>query len=145
MAELKIGASESTITFDDGAPVVRLALGYAGVPATLFRASIPTALELEHAIAAVEDEVMPVVPRLAGVTELATAEPQLRALADPESDGVLPLARVDWLFDELSRVSLGGPESALPFAPVKATAATLVILRELMHHAGIQAVRCEAL
>lgn len=142
MAELNVGANESTVTLGDGR-VVRLALGYAGVPATLFRESIPTALELERAIAAVEDEVMPAVPQLAGVGELASADARLRAWAEAESGGVLPLARVEWLFDELSRASLGGPASALPFAPAKATAATLVILRELMHHAGIRAVRCE--
>lgn len=144
-ALLHIGARESVVRVGGASgPVVHMALGYAGVPATLFRGDIPTALELEDAVAAVEDEVMPVVRQLADVTELITTDPGLCALtaaARVDAEGVLPVERIEWLFDELSRAALGGPVSGLPFTPSKRWAATLLILRELMHHGGIRALR----
>lgn len=145
-AVLHIGANESTLTIaGDAARVVHIALGHAGVPATLFRGDLPTGLELEEAIAVVEDQVMPAVRQLSGVTELVTTDPGLRDLAAAASvgvDEVLPLERVEWLFDELSRAALGSPAASLPFAPTRAAAATLLILRELMHHGGIRALAC---
>lgn len=157
MAELKMGSAPallhigpvgSTLTLagaGDEPRVVRFALGYAAVPATLFRNDIPTALELEEAIAAVEDEVMPVVRALAGVAELVTADAELSALAAAASldeGGELPLERVEWLFDEVTRAALGGAASQVPFELTRASAATVLILRELMHHGGIQVLRC---
>lgn len=147
-ALLHIGANGSEVTCNgasDDVRVVRIALGYAGVPATLFRGDIPTALELENAIAVVEDEVMPAARQLAGVTALVTAGAELRAFATAppgDDDGIVALEHVEQLFDELSRVALGGPVSHLPFALTKKSAATLVILRELMHHAGVRTLRC---
>jgi len=88
---------------------------------------------------------MPAASQLTGVTDLVTSDPELRALASAASagaDGVLTIEQVEHLFDELSRVALGGPVSHLPFALTNASVATLVILRELMHHAGIRTLRC---
>lgn len=148
IAVLHIGAAHSAVAagqVNDEVRVMRFALGYAGVPATLFHGDIPTPLELENAIAAVEDEVMPVTRQLAGVTELVTTDPRLLALAtvaNKDPKGALSIDAVEWLFDELSRVALGGPASRLPFASGKESAATLVILREFMHHGGIGTLRC---
>ena len=94
-ALLAIGAQDSAVTTSGaGGRVVRIALGYAGVPVTLFGGDIPTPLELENAIAAVEDEVMPAVRQLAGVESLLTVDPELHVLAaeaSAEPSGALPL------------------------------------------------------
>ena len=144
-ALLHLGATGSEVKVGGaGGPVVHMALGYTIAPAALFRGDIPTALELENAIAAVEDQVMPAVRQLPGVTELVTTDPELCALAaaaSVEAGGVLSLERIEWLFDELSRVVLGGPATGLPFAPTRRAAVALLILRELMHHGNFRALR----
>lgn len=142
-ALLHVGARSSRITTSDGR-AVGLALGYAAVPATLFGGQVPTALELENAIAAVEDEVMPAVRQLADVAELVTVAPELCALVAPFAgpDGELALGRIEWLFDEIARAALGGPAARSPFALTPASAATLLIVRELMHHGGMRTLRC---
>lgn len=148
IAILHIGAAHSAVAagkVNDDVRVLGLALGYAGVPATLFHGDIPTPLEMESAIAAVEEEVMPVARQLTGVAELVTMDPQSLALAmvaNRNPKEALPIDAVEWLFDELSRVVLGGPVSRLPFASGKKAAATLLILREFMHHSGIGTLRC---
>lgn len=148
LAVLHIGSTESAIVSGrgrDDVKIVPFLLGYAGVPATLFSDAIPTALELENAIAAVEDEVMPAVRKLSGVTELVTIDTELYALAAAASvdhTATLPLEGVEWLFEELSRAASGGLASQLPFTPTKQAAAVLLILREFMHHGGIAVLRC---
>lgn len=148
LAVLHIGLTESAVVAgcaDDELKIVRFLLGYAGVPATLFSRDIPSALELENAITAVEDAIMPGVRHLSGAKELVTTSPELHALAaaasaDPAA--TLTLERVEWLFDELSRAVLGGPASQLPFTPTKRLDAALLILRELMHHGGFHTLSC---
>ena len=145
-ALLDLGAQASTIVFappQQAVQVFVLGLGHAGTPATLFRDVLPTALELENAIAVVEDAVMPFVGKLRGATELAIAGRQARdvlASAAPGA-GLLTLEQVEALFGDLAAAVTGGPVTRLPFASTKAAAAALLIVRELMHHCGIASLR----
>lgn len=119
---------------------LRLNAGRATV-AALLRHQPPSALELERAIETVEDAVMPARRRLPpGPLQLACNDALLRTLARhalPPGQALpaaLSLAQVEALFARLAALAQGRPAAhdALPTdAP---HAATLIILRELMHH-----------
>jgi hypothetical protein len=118
-------------------------LRWPAVVATL-RHAPPTALEIERAIEQVEDAVMPLRARLPAALRLASADPLLHTLArhaGPLDDPAwLPSDAVERLFDRLAARAQGRPAThdALPVdAP---HAAALVLLRELLHHWGLDGI-----
>lgn len=132
---------------DTPEPTVRLRmpLGGAHTAQRFFRGAIPTPLELENAIAAVEDEVHVVHRQLQGMLPPGqswapwSADAALHALASlagvpPGPQRVLTLDAMERLFNRLAAVSEGRPAAheGLPDDP--AFAGTLLVLRELMHH-----------
>lgn len=151
LARLHIGEERTTIAFDgDGAPArtVVLALGTLGVCQTYFHHDPPTPHELEGAIAAIEDELMPVVRSLPDPMQLVTSDPETMDIARASGTGSdrrieLDLSSVERMFNRLVSVAHGRPASSEGI-PSRATfAANLVILRELMHHAGIATTMAE--
>ena len=152
-ARLHIGDDETTIAFAGESGIsetVVLAFGSLDICRRYFKHVPPTPGELEAAIAAVEDELMPMIPRLSPSVPLCTADTESVALA--RSDGVssddsleLDLAGVERLFNRLANVAYGRP-AAQEGIPERGTfAANLLILRELMHHAGYGSVTVEQL
>lgn len=147
-AQLHIGDEQTTVTIEgDGAEpeTVRLAFGAPAVCRRFFRHVPPTPGELEAAIASVEDVLMPAIPRLRGQASLVTTDAESVALARssgmPETRTVeLDLAMVERLFNRLVNVAHGRP-AAQEGLPERGTfAANLLILRELMHHAGYASI-----
>ena len=116
-----------------------------GTVARAFGPRMPTALALEHAIAIVEDAVMPatrVLPSTAYV--LRTASPLLREVALAAGADLaarparLSRAAVENLFSRLASQAHrpGHADPALPQRPD--FAAALLILREALHHWGCE-------
>lgn len=124
---------------DDGAAsALSLDLGTDSTARLFFRADLPRPLELERAIDHVEDELMRAVAWTAGRTTLATEHPLVLGLAP--SGAVVQRDAVEALFQRLASGALGDP-SALKGVPTgREAAATLLILRELMHHLGFSQV-----
>ena len=146
---LHLGAEQVTWAAGTSAPepAVRLCLplGGAHTARQFFRGAIPTPLELENAIAAVEDEVHIAHRKLQGLLPPGqvwapwSADAALHDLATlagvpPGPHRVLTLDAMERLFNRLAAVSEGRPaaQEGLPHDPV--FAGTLLVLRELMHH-----------
>ena len=132
---------------DTPMPSVRLSLPLGGerTARQFFRYAVPTPLELENAIAVVEDEVHVGHQQLQGLLPGGqvwapwSADAALHDLATlagvpPGAQRVLTLEAMERLFHRLAAVAEGRPAAheGLPEDPV--FAGTLLVLRELMHH-----------
>jgi hypothetical protein len=127
---LRIGADRTTL----GAGV--LSIGWSTI-ARDFRRDQPSPLELENAIAAIEDEIARARSSIAAEAAVATEEETIRdiALAAGIARGdemVLTIDAVENTFERLTRPP--GLSADHRFA------ATLVILREIMHHLQIASI-----
>jgi hypothetical protein len=133
---LTIGEHESWLVQGRQEPL-RLAMGYrALVPGqTLgqFHREPPSPLELEQAIAWVEDIVMPLATDLAPCSALRLGPSPLTPLFGPVT---LPLARIEQSFAQLAAMAERDPLAARDLPAGREFAATLLILREFMHHLG---------
>ncbi len=140
---LHIGAEHTVVTTGAGAPVTHtLAIGSRKTASDWLRHSPPTPLEMEQAIAAVEEEIMPLHARLQGGSALYTPDAALtdmRALAG-EPDAHLSIEGVERLFNRLAAVSAGSPASRERLPLDGGFYATVLILREFMHHLGFASV-----
>lgn len=104
-----------------------------------FKHTPPSPLELENAIVTVEDEVTRARDNVSAGARLCTTDAAIREIARlsgvTESASMrLPLDAMERTFDRLTQLSLGRPA---PFEGLPASnhfAATLLILREFMHH-----------
>lgn len=125
-------------------PVFTLALGTHRTARAFFRRDVPTPLELENAIASVEDEVYLAHRQYAvqgHAPDLAwwSTDPQLVALAElagvPRGPAMrLTLEAMERLFQRLAAVSEGRPAVSEGLPESVEFATTLLLLRELMHH-----------
>jgi hypothetical protein len=94
---------------------------------------------METAIMAVEDEVIRAGKLLTGHPTLFTRDASIRELAliagvSDQSEMVLSLEAVEQTFDLLASLVLGRPASSAGIPTHPEFAATLLILREFMHH-----------
>ena len=146
---LHLGAEQVAWAAGPGAPepavTLCLPLGGAHTARQFCRGTIPTPLELENAIAAVEDEVHIAHCQLQGLlppgqvwapwsADVALHDLATLAGVPPGPHRVLTLDAMERLFNRLAAVSAGRPaaQEGLPDDP--AFAGTLLVLRELMHH-----------
>jgi len=130
----------------DAATPMPMQLGYRTLADDILHSWPPTGGELEHAIEIVEDEIMRSGARaMPGVRLAVSGGPiaqllvRLRA-SSLSSSAAVPQATVEQAFQDLAAVSLGRPASAVDPARSRDEAAALLILRELMHHLGIEDV-----
>ena len=105
----------------------------------------PTAYELEAAIADIEDALMPIIPMLPEHRYLVTSEPAISQIAKAAGidDGEqidLAMETVELLYTRLADLAYGTPLARLGVPGNRLFAATVLFLRELMHHAGFDAV-----
>jgi hypothetical protein len=130
--------AEPVVPADLVAPLV-LRLGFEQIAHLHFKRDIPTSLELEYAIQTVEDQVVRARTLVAPGTWLTSSDTNLREIAKVAHGHstlpvVLTLEEVESTFDRLAAVSLGRPAASEGLLPGKSYAATLLILREFMHH-----------
>ena len=103
----------------------------------------PTPPEIENAIQVVEDEVMPLHRLLMATSDLYTLDESIQDIARltvySEVQHGLTLARkdVEQVFNRLAAIISGRPASQDVLPTTNSFAATLLILREVMHHLGL--------
>ena len=102
----------------------------------------PTPGEVENAINYVEDEVMPLHKLLAPNSGIYSTDERIREIVQysgfEENQNELILSRVsmEGVFSRLAAIITGLPASQDVLPASTAFAATLLILREVMHHLG---------
>lgn len=138
---LHIGPQQTLVTGRAGEPHATLILpvGFRNLGGAGFRHAPPTPIELENAIALVEDELFRIRDAVVKESALVTADAAVRAIAQAAgaaAQGETALTRdaVEQVFNRLAAIVQGRPASQ-DVIPVDADfAATLLILREFMHH-----------
>ncbi|APW41237.1 hypothetical protein [Rhodoferax saidenbachensis] len=141
---LHIGQEQTTVTSD--ASTLVLDLGSTRTAHAFFRHTPPTLGELENAIMAVEDEVTRARSLVAGDPTLETTGMAIREialLAGVRDQPVMELSieAVERMFDLLAALVQGRPASSAGLPNTREFAATLLILREFMHHLQFAAIR----
>jgi len=114
-----------------------LAIGWSTLARDYFQHDQPSPLELENAIAAIEDEIARARSSIAADRVVSTQQETVRDIAlaagiAPGDEMVLTIDAVERTFERLTRPP--GLSADHRFA------ATLVILRELMHHLQIASI-----
>lgn len=119
--------------------VQQLDLGAARVARDFFRHDLPTSREIERAIDFVEDEIMRLGKADVATTTLWSISAALQAWA-AVSGATMTIATVEQWFQRLAAASLGQPGAMQGLPAGREAAATLLILREFMHHLGHPAI-----
>lgn len=109
-----------------------LAFGLDAMTPGPFRRDPPSALELEQAIMVVEDVLMPLAARIPPHETVVLHSPY--PLADQLGGEHLSRESVEQLFGQFAAMVEGDPLAAANLPKARHFAATLLILREWMHH-----------
>ncbi len=149
---LHIGAERTGLaTGSDIEPQAVLALGIGSqkTARNCFMHVPPTPGEMENAIAAVEDEVTRARTMLVGRSLLFTSDAAIREIAlvaGVPAGPVMTLSLdvMERTFGRLAAVALGRPALREGLPTDLAFAATLLILREVMHHLQFSSVTVKA-
>lgn len=139
---LHIGAQHSGIAVGLGPVPEALKLWPLGAERTAreqFKTSPPTPLAMENAIQVVEDVVMPLRALIARDALLFSTDATVREIAllsgvAPAEPMHLSLEAMERCFNRLSAVAQGSPAAYQGLPESNRFAATLLILREFMHH-----------
>lgn len=139
---LHIGPEQTAMAAGRGAApdaTLTLSIGAQKTAREFFKHMPPSPLELENAIVTVEDEVTRARDLVPTGARLVTTDPAMReiALLSGVAAGQtlrLSLEAMERTFDRLAQVSLGRPVSSDTLPAGNPFAATLLILREFMHH-----------
>lgn len=139
---LHIGKEQTVIAFGtDPEPeaVLVLSIGSNKTAVDFFKHTPPTPGEMETAIMVVEDEVIRTGKLLTGHPTLFTRDASIRELAliagvSDQPEMILSLEAVERTFDLLASLVLGRPASSAGIPTNLTFTATLLILREFMHH-----------
>ncbi len=142
ISALEFGAAESAVVAGDGAEparVIPIQLGVSALARRYLDAPRLAEAAIEAAIAEVEDRVMPLRPLLAPGTRHVTRDREVRAVAEvlepvTKSWVALSTDAVEQVFNRWVSIALGRPatQDALPTSGE--FAATLLVLREWLHH-----------
>jgi hypothetical protein len=106
----------------------------------------PTPAEIEEAIMVVEDEVMPLRKLLDNNIQLFTFDTCIREIAAhvetiaQASPTELSIREMEQVFTRLAAIITGRPASSDTLPLQTSFAATLLILREFMHHLGFKKI-----
>lgn len=139
---LHIGAEQTVVAVGreaDPATLLTLAIGADLTARHHFHHTPPNPLELENAIVTVEDEVARARAAIPAGARLGSMDAALREIArlsgiHPADRMCLPLESLERTFERLAQVSLGQPVLSGGLPASQHFAATLLILREFMHH-----------
>jgi len=139
---LHIGEEQTAVASGTGveaATILTLEIGSRKTAADHFKHDPPTALEMENAIQTVEDELARARTIIAGGSTLFATDAAIREIARLAgvAEGAvqtLSLDAVERTFERLAAVTLGMPASQEGMPSSAAFAATLLIVREFMHH-----------
>jgi exopolyphosphatase/pppGpp-phosphohydrolase len=149
---LHIGERETAVVIGTGAEpekVLVLAIGSQKTAAEFFLNTPPTPEELENAIMQVEDEITRAREMIAGYPMLVSPDETIREIAQiaggPAGTSMhLSVDAVEQVFSLLAGHSPGRPASNAGIPGSPAFAATLLILREFMHHLKFSSISVTA-
>jgi exopolyphosphatase/pppGpp-phosphohydrolase len=149
---LHIGEQETTLATGSGAApdtTLVLAIGTVKTAEEFFIHSPPRPIELENAIMCVEDEVTRARDMLRRDALLFTTDVAIRDIAHVAglagaAQLLLPIEAIEQNFGLLAAVSLGKPASSAGIPGSTSFAATLLILREFMHHLRFDAINIKS-
>lgn len=129
------------LTGQGGEPesVQRLDLGAARIARDYFRHDLPSSPEIERAIDFAEDEIMRLGNAAAVATTLWSTSPALQAWASV-SGPTMTIETIEQWFQRLASTSLGQPAAMRGLPSGREAAATLLVLREFMHHRGYTSI-----
>jgi exopolyphosphatase/pppGpp-phosphohydrolase len=119
--------------------VQQLDLGAARIARDYFRHDPPTSQEIERAIDFAEDEIMRLGKAAVATTTLWSTSPALQAWASV-SDPTMTIETIEQWFQGLASASLGQPAAMQGLPTGREAAATLLVLREFMHHRGYTSI-----
>lgn len=119
----------------DGAQEQRLELGPARIVRDFFHHDPPTPHEIERAIDFTEDQIMRMGPRREEGAALRSLSSSLQPWA-AVSGPTLTIERVEQWFDRLAAAAQGQVSALEGLPRGREAAATLLVLREFMHHRG---------
>lgn len=145
---LHIGADQTQLaagTDPQPSAVLLLDLGTQRTSAAFFKHTPPTPGDIENAIQVVEDEVTRARPLAAGLPALFTHDARIREMARlagcADSAAItLTTDQVERLFDQLAARVQGRPASQTDIPDDPAFYASLLILREFLHHLQFPAI-----
>ncbi|GKX63171.1 hypothetical protein SOASR032_17400 [Pragia fontium] len=125
--------------------VQRLNIGATSLVDACFFHQPPTAGEMERAIMLVEDEVIRISNQITADSQLYTADRTLDDIARavgiaPQPEYRLSLEEVERVFDSLAAVMSGRSAAWEGIPEDNVFSASLLILREFMHHLGFSAI-----
>ena len=139
---LHIGEEQTAVASGSSietAAILTLEIGSRKTAVDHFKHDPPTALELENAIQTVEDELARARIMIAPGSTLFTTDAAIHEIAliagvSDRPNLVLDLDAMERTFDRLAAVTLGMPASQEGIPSSAVFVATLLILREFMHH-----------
>lgn len=144
LAVLHLAGEKTLLAFGWGAnadKLITFSFGAGGLARRLFKRSPPAPLDLENAIAVVEDEIAQKSKgidgpnfRLVSSDSVIEGFARLAGLAETEGPRIMSREALERLFGRLASVAEGQPASYADIPDDKEFAAALLILRELMHH-----------
>jgi exopolyphosphatase/pppGpp-phosphohydrolase len=117
-----------------------LAVGSDATASQHFKHQPPTTLEFENAIVTVEDEISRAQKLLPAGARLFSGDPVIREIAllsgvaPGNGDMRLSIEAMERSFERLTQVALGQPARSSGLPQDNSFAASLLILREFMHH-----------
>ncbi len=142
-------ASVTFIRFEDDRTLLQsgaqslagVQVGARSIAQRVFLHDPPTQAELEQAIDLIEDALMTLGLRQAARGNLVLGDASLMARLGLRSTGEIATRdEVETSFQGLASVALGQPQTTGAVPLDREQAATLVILRECMHHLGYEGV-----
>ena len=139
---LHIGAEHAVVLSGHGENpeiVRRLDVGASRIARAFFHHDPPMSYEIERAIDRVEDEVMHLRRAADANATLVSTDPGLREWG-AVSGSRMPIETVEQWFQRLASASLGHPGALQGLPAGREAAATLLILREFMHHLGYASI-----
>ncbi len=144
---LQIGELQTAVVFGSGAEpdkALLLAIGSRKTAAEFFLHVPPAPGEIENAIQQVEDEITRARAISAGYPELVSADTcihEISGIGAHRSAVLISVDAVERAFALLASHSLGRPASIAGIPAEPGFAASLLILREFMHHLGYATIR----
>jgi exopolyphosphatase/pppGpp-phosphohydrolase len=149
---LHIGAEQTLVASGSGTEpeaILTLAIGARKTAAEHFKHQPPTPGELENAILTVEDEVVRARSLSKDGSALFSTDAAIREIAllagvPDRPELILGLEAMERIFGRLTTITLGRPAAQEGLPSSAAFAATLLILREFMHHLKFSSITVTA-
>lgn len=146
---LHIGEEQTCIASGSGMEpdhVLTLEIGASRTSSDFFKHNPPSPLEIENAIMVVEDEVTRARAVAQGSAALYSTDERVndmtRMVRSTQAPPInLTIEEVERLFDQFAARSEGRPASQVDIPDDPRFAATLLILREFMHHLNFDTIQ----